>query len=317
MKINENNLNEHLKEIDLFICSSGFESRSKKVALSLDKASVAKSIIFHLNDTYRISDSHLSEVQNHFQDIDKIFYPKNSSLETFDIFYSTLKKISFGNNVINPKIVIDISTFTREILLILIKVLSLPVFSNFNVKIIYTPNKSYGNNSMTAWMTKGVRDIRSIVGYSGLLSPSKKTILIILAGFEEERTENIIDAFEPYHIILGKPSKSDSINSELSELAKSKYFFIKNKYQHLILEEFEFSCMSYTDTCASIESLIKKFGAFNLIVSPLNNKISTIGVAMAALKNEELQVCYASANQYNIDAQNKECDFFMYYDLIF
>ncbi|UFH31642.1 hypothetical protein LNP04_16980 [Chryseobacterium sp. C-71] len=317
MKIIENNLIEHLNEIDLFICSSGFESRSKKVALSLSQSLVAKAIVFHMSDTYRISNEHLSLIEEHFNDIEKIIYPKNAPLDTFDIFYSTLKNVSLLNNKAKLKTVIDISTFTREILLILIKVLSLPTFANFDVKIIYTPNKSYANNSKNAWMTRGVRDIRSIVGYSGLLSPSKKTVLIILAGFEEERTENIIDSFEPYHIILGKPSKSDSITNELSEIADNKYNFIKKKYEHLIVEEFEFSCISYENTFKSLDKIIKKFAGFNLIVSPLNNKISTVGVAMSALKNEELQVCYASANQYNIDAENIECDYFMLFDLNF
>ena len=53
----------------------------------------------------------------------------------------------------------------------------------------------------------------------------------------------------------------------------------------------------------------------NIAISPLNNKISTIGVAISGLKNEEIQICYASANQYNINAFSKSSDYFLTYNL--
>lgn len=71
-------------------------------------------------------------------------------------------------------------------------------------------------------MTKSIRKIRSVIGYSGLHSPSKKVLLVILNGFEEERTEHIIDCFEPEKILFGRPHKEGSINSVLNEISCSK-----------------------------------------------------------------------------------------------
>ncbi|MDV3561502.1 hypothetical protein CMU25_18830 [Elizabethkingia anophelis] len=318
MRVDSKNIVEHLGEIDLFICSSGFESRSTKLAMSLDENKIKTSIVFHLDETYKVSSENLRRIKDNLKNILYVQYPKNNSLETFDLFYKEIKEFTINyNGNSKPRIVIDVSTFTREVLLIFIKVLSLNLFSNFDLKVIYTPNESYSDSGTESWMTKGIREIRSILGYSGLLSPSKKSLLIVLNGFEEERTEHIIQSFEPYKILVGKPSKSGSINNSLNSLSCKKFDYIKNRYQNLIEEEFEFSCVSIHDTYNVIKDIARKYEMYNIIISPLNNKISTLGVALAALENENIQICYASANQYNIDSNPLVSDYFLLYDINF
>ena len=315
MKIEAKNIIEKLGLIDLFICSSGFEERSTKLAFNLNTNNVSNSIVFHLNDTYKASQSNLEQIQQRFLKINTFEYPKNNSLETFDVFYSALK---FFNEELGSKqirVVIDVSTFTREILLILIKVISLDRFSNFKTSIVYTPNESYSNDDTNSWMTKGIREIRSIIGYSGLHSPSKKLLLLILNGFEEERTEHIIECFEPDRLIIGKPNKTDSINPALNAISCSKYDDLKFKYQNLIKQEFEFSCTDIEVTISVLNEIIEENQDFNIVISPLNNKISTIATAIVGLNNEDIQICYASANQYNIDSKATSSDYYLVYDL--
>ena len=198
----------------------------------------------------------------------------------------------------------------------MIKVISLDVFSNFYTKIVYTPNESYSNESESTWLTKGVREIRSIIGFSGLHSPSKKLLLIILNGFEEERTEQIINSFEPNKLIIGKPSEEDSINQNLNILACKKFEYIKSKYSSINFEDFEFSCKDVKLTEEILNKIIdNNDNEYNIIISPLNNKISTISVALVGLKRENIQICYASANQYNIDLNTKSSDYFLIFNL--
>ena len=67
---------------------------------------------------------------------------------------------------------------------------------------------------------------------------------------------------------------------------------------------------------STIEELINKYGEeYNIVLSPLNNKVSTIAVAFVALKNENIQVCYASANQYNINEYSTPCDYFLIFEM--
>jgi hypothetical protein len=315
MKIEEKEIIDNIGQIGLFICSSGFEERSTKLALTLDSRNISHSIIIHLNDTYRASISNLDIIKQKIENSEVVEYPKNNSLETFDIFYSALKKFNEEKEDQQIKVVIDVSTFTREILLILIKVITIERFSNFDKCIVYTPNESYSNDESNFWMTKGIREIRSIIGFSGLHSPSKKLLLLILNGFEEERTENIIECFEPAKLIIGKPDKMGSINSNLNKIACSKFENVKLKYQNLIAQEFEFSCTDIEVTITALNKIIAENEDYNIVISPLNNKISTIGAAIVALKNDDIQICYASANQYNIDSKGITSNYFLVYNL--
>lgn len=317
MQIDKKNIVKELGKIDLYICSSGFENRSTNLSLSLNPDNINNSILFHLNETYNISLKNSLIIKEKIKSLEIVEYPKNNPLGTFDVFFFTLKKFKEKISKEEVNVVIDITTFTREILLILIKVISLDIFSSFNTKIVYTPNESYSIDGSFFWLTKGVREIRSIIGFSGLHSPSKKLLLIILNGFEDERTEQIIQCFEPNKLIIGKPSKDDSINQELNIISCKKFDHIESKFNNIIpLEKFEFSCTNIKTTEDILNSIIDiNKDEYNIIISPLNNKISTVSVALVGLKREEIQICYASANQYNIDANGIPSNYFLVFDL--
>ncbi|WP_259017154.1 hypothetical protein [Emticicia fluvialis] len=314
MKINASELKSIFSNIDLFICSSGFESRSKSVALALNAESIKSAFVFHIDENYTLAHENLKELQNRIPQFKKIEHPKNNPIETYDLLCTTFKEFYQEFNKDNKlRIVIDVTTFTREVLLILFKALNQqPFIGKSKVCLIYTPAENYPCD----WLTKGVRYIRSIFGYSGMILPSKKLMLIILNGFENERTEEIINSFEPNGILLGKPSHEDSINEELSIRGESKFEFIKEKNHSKIKEEFQFSCIEVDKTIIVLETLIEKYKKeYNIILSPLNNKVSTIAAAIVALKNENIQVCYASANQYNINQYSVPCDYFLMFEM--
>lgn len=315
MKINYIDIKSKIEHIDLFICSSGFESRSKSFALAIDTNIIGESVIFHIDENYIISYENLKKITNKIPKTQTVQHPKNNPIETYDIILNTIN-LFFENHKVTEKkvnVIIDVTTFTREVLLILFKAINQGSFVDLsNIYLVYTPAENYP----CEWLTKGVRYIRSIFGYSGMILPSKKLMLVILNGFENERTEEIINSFEPNAILLGKPSYEDSINGNLGDRGIEKFEQIKQKHLSSIVEEFEFSCIEIDKTMATIEELINKYGnEYNIVLSPLNNKVSTIATAFVALKNENIQVCYASANQYNINKYSTPCDYFLIFEM--
>jgi len=51
----------------------------------------------------------------------------------------------------------------------------------------------------------------------------------------------------------------------------------------------------------------------NTLIAPMNTKISTVGAALLGMEDETVQLCYATANQYNEKAYSspgKECYYF-------
>lgn len=313
MKTESTKVNSLVGQVDLFICASGFEDRCLSLARAITPSNIKNAIIFNLSDNYNLSHENIEKIKLLIKDAKTIEHPKNNAIETFDIIYNTI--LSYGGEEKDQKLklLVDVSTFTREVLLILIKVLSLKESQDqFTITLSYTPAESYPNE----WLSKGIREIRSIFGYSGLNYPSKKLLLIILNGFETERTEEIINSFEPSRVAIGRPSVAASINQDLGKQSNEKFIYIKDKYDSIIDEVFEFSCTDITQTKEVLESIISRSSDdYNIVIAPLNNKISTLAVAMVALKNDSLQVCYASANQYNIHIYSKGADYFLIYDL--
>lgn len=313
MKVLKTEIVDALGNVDLFVCSSGFELRSTHLASVLNPSCVSSAIIFHLDDTYKISADNLHLIREKISPLEVYEYPKNNSLKTFDIIYEAFRKYNQDKEAEKLSVVIDVSSFTREILLVVIKILSLERFSNLITTIVYSPIESYSTEE-NFWMTKGIREIRAIIGYPGLHSPSKKLLLVILNGFEEERTEQIIQCFEPSKLIVGKPHKEGSINDNLNSISCSKFEILKSRYNNLILKEFDFSCTEIDYTIAELNKIIEEFSDYNIVISPLNNKVSTIATAIVGLQHDDVQICYASANQYNIDSKSVISDYFLVYN---
>lgn len=317
MKIFASELNKTLGTVDFYISASGFEDRCVIVGTTLDSDNIKKALIFHIEETYKASSDNILEIQKNLPHLIIEQHPKNSPLITFDKIYNILENLKEDYIDNKLKVVIDVTTFTREILLILIKAISLKRFIDyFDVTLIYTPAECYSTEGEHFWLTKGIREIRSVLGYSGMHSPSKTLLLVALTGFEEERVNEIIQNFEPHKLILGKPTKQGSINDNLNKISLEKYNCVKEKNLSIIVDEFEFSCSNILETKMQIDEIVSKYEMdYNIVICPLNNKISTLGVALAGLSKEAIQICYASANQYNIESFSENSDYFIVYNL--
>jgi hypothetical protein len=154
------------------------------------------------------------------------------------------------------------------------------------------------------WLTRGVAQIRSVLGYPGRLSPSKKLHLIVIVGFEHERVAAVIEQFEPARLTLicGDPEKSvSSSHYEVNRhfFQKVKAFVERTQSTQTAVDTCYISCVDpfeARDTvlkCASIDN------GYNVVVCPMNTKTSTVGAGMAAIYDERIQIAYARAIEYN------------------
>ncbi|MBC7523227.1 MAG: hypothetical protein H7239_02145 [Flavobacterium sp.] len=316
MKVKKENIAENLGIIDLLLLSSGFENRSKELSNFLIKSKIKNLIIFHLDDNYHLANKNKDEIVSKLNIKEIVEYPKNDAYATYNILFSCITKKIKNISKHKIKVVVDVTAFSREILLMLIKVLTNEIFQNkIELSLVHSPVDNYCENDIL-WLTKGVREIRPVFGYSGLMTPSKKLLLIVLNGFEDERTETIIDSFEPHALILGNPSLEGSINPNLKALVDEKYNKIKSKFLGILKKEIEFSCIDIQPTIDILMRVNDEFkDEYNIVISPLNNKTSTIAVAITAILQDDIQVSYASANQYNIIKQLSPTDYFLIYDV--
>ena len=184
-KVNIEDINKYLQGYNLFICSTSFEDRCLEVANHIEISQFDKILVCHFMDNYQESNNNLRKLQEKFgEKCDVILLEKDSPLNNYDAIYDRLLGITF------EKALLDISTFTREIFLIIIKLFNQDLFKDRILTMVYNPSDKYSNVSKDdydkLWLSKGVKEIRTVVGYAGDFSPIKKDLLIVLVGFEAE-----------------------------------------------------------------------------------------------------------------------------------
>ena len=199
---------------------------------------------------------------------------------------------------------VDITTFTHEALLILVRLLQSRVRQK-PVTLLYAPADEYsiGLPSAEKWLSKGITDIRSVLGYPGSSRPSWKSHLIVLVGYEGDRAERLLDEFQPHVISLGFGEAGSATAIQHEQANRDVFAKLANKVSRY--SEFEFSCtdIAAVERAVSAQSLL--FPDCNVVIAPMNSKLSTVGVAGAAFRNEDIQLCYASASQYNTEGYSR------------
>lgn len=208
------------------------------------------------------------------------------------------------------QILIDITSFSHELLVLLIG-----IFNSFGiikrVTLLYVGASVYGFNAQDGipWLSRGVREIRSVLGFPGVMFPSKKLHLIVMAGFEVERAIEVIAQYEPSSLSIGTGHVKQSVSSDHFKMNEffvdriKKYIIDQDNYDYAI-QHFEFSCVDPHKTKEQLYehvATLKETSDKNIVICPLNTKISTVGAALLALEYPEIQICYAEPEEYNID----------------
>ena len=299
------------ENIDLFICCASFETRGLSVAKAIVPNRVSNSLVCYsessvgLGPKFKANKSLLLE--RFSASVTEAPMKLNDPIFTADSFVNSL------NFLAKQEIrtcVVDITTFTHEALLILLQVLRI-VFHKSNCKItfIYAAAKEYsvGDPQAEKWLTKGVGDVRSVLGYAGKINPAKSLHLVILMGFEQERARKLINTFEPAKLSFGTGRKATSVNEDHYRI--NRFSFKNLAIRKEEIEPFTFSCTSPNQTRKDLQRHLINYSEYNTVIATLNTKLSTLGVGLYCIENPEIQICYASANQYNIKGYSSADDF--------
>jgi hypothetical protein len=294
MKIKLHDIGKHLpKQIDLFISSAGFEDRGKSIISELE-SEVDNCILFKYPLAVRPVISEYKKLGK------KLHTSKINTAEPLATTDLLFKKLSaFFSKHAKPTIVVDITTFHREGLLILLRILYELRLKFDDVYFVYNPASHLGS-----WLSAGVTNIRAVNGYAGEMKPSRQTHTVVLLGFEIERARTLIETYEPQLISIG-----------ISKLGKSEnpHFFKRNmefvdqltSYYGNQVSKFSISLDDPIRTRNDISKHIQKHEDYNTVLIPLNNKISTLGAGLLALANPSIQIAYAQATSYNLEDFSK------------
>jgi len=200
--------------------------------------------------------------------------------KVFDKHFSNLDNV--GQNVL-----LEISTMPRDTIWSLLYFLN-PL--DISIDYIYHSPKSYSSD----WLTKEPGKPRLLFKHSGITRLGLPTALIILTGFEIERTKQLVHFFEPKLTYLGvqKGNQFDNEkrNAENHESIKG---FTETK-------EFELDAYSEDNGYSSIKKQIDELKVdYNVIVASLGPKPTSLAMYRAFLDNPEIALAYVPAKEFN------------------
>lgn len=199
------------------------------------------------------------------------------------------------------RVIVDVTGFTRESLAILLYLARQRLVAGSVVIGVYHKASNYGRSATGGWLSQGVREIRSILGYAGLVRVAAETHLILLPGFEFERAHEIIDAIQPKKISLGNVRSEDSISEQFHKALRDFVERSEAYYSGTTLDRIGFSSV---DPYFTRDALIKRARSSerNVVVACLNTKPAMIGACLAAIDEPTIQLIYAQPISYNVGA---------------
>lgn len=306
----------YIQKVDLFICSSSFEKRCFSIANEIGKTfkECKKLIFFNENEYKEIVDNadQLASIlfdnsEKHSLNSDK---PIDNSIKINAVIDSILKDGNINN------IVLDTTTFTHETLLVIFRLLHFKKDKYKSLIITYVGAKDYSvneNDQEKKWLSNGISSIRSVLGYPGVMSPARDNHLVVLFGFESDRTKALIESFQFDTISLGFGAKEKSIDISHQGINYERHCELMKYFQNA--HKFEMSLIDPIETKNNIIAQIDKFPNHNTVIAPMNNKLSTIGAALVSIERSRVQLIYAKPVEYNVNGYSEARDDFYYYSI--
>ena len=227
-----------------------------------------------------------SQFSDNIQKIETSIDNKLDIVSSFNRYISE-NQIDIENKIIT----LDISTFPRHELLLLLRYLRMLNVKN-KIRILYAKPKKYGN-----WLSTGFKEVIAVPSFGGTQIPGRKKLLIILSGFEWERMFRLWEEHEPSNtvVVIGDPPTNRhflAINKVKANLILSRANVIEasaaanNPFQ--FFKEMEKIMMQYKRE-------------YNIFVSPMNTKIQVVGLFLLFEKYSWFQITMAIPNDYNVD----------------
>ncbi|MFB0689313.1 hypothetical protein ACA106_02135 [Agrobacterium pusense] len=283
----------------VLVCSASFEDRCLSAPLALDPANFRAVIIFRNDDVGTAGLKNCEILRKHFGDIAEIIViskddPTKTADEMSRMFH--LCKISSKSGVH-----IDITCFTKEALLILLRVMSYRIPVKANITLLYNVAEHYGGagqSGRSRWLSKGVSAIRPVLGYAGSFLSSKPIHLVVLSGYEIDRLSTLFDSVIPSKVTILRSRNTLSEPKASAEFRSSVLLSARRLYGNA--SELLFDPYSIKNTISMLSDLRRETGdECTMSIAPLSTKMSTISVGLFAMINEDIQLIYAKPAIYN------------------
>ncbi|MEA4982111.1 MAG: hypothetical protein VB066_05270 [Paludibacter sp.] len=212
----------------------------------------------------------------------------SDGIETWQSIENSMMTIDKSVNV-----TLDITTMSRNVIWSLLTFLK----KNKNkVTFFYNQPEKYSDD----WISREPYNPKLLFKHSGIIKLGKPTILLILSGFDVERTKQLLNYYEPQKIVLGIQVGTQFCNDQRNSLAAHRD--VCHLLGYLDVESFNYDSYSEDFGFNEINTSIKKYiDNSNIIATSLGPKLSAISLYKSYLQNQDIALCYIPCKEYNLD----------------
>ncbi|MCL2140984.1 MAG: hypothetical protein FWH42_04900 [Dehalococcoidia bacterium] len=289
-------LNEYGAD-DLFICCASFEDRCfSGVSRMHSGYRVRYSVVFVIEEPFYTKevDTNLNKLQGQLsrhtgEGVYIIRCQRDNPAEAISQVKNIWPKIKPKDSD-DPSITLDISGFTKIYLLQLLYYIVAE--QNLGIPRIIHTTQSYSPTKLT----RGVEQITTVSNFFGTISFEKQTLLVLLLGFEPERSLSVWKHFNPARTIalISNPPREGQM--DYLEYAQKNNAFL------LAQPGVELRDMPPDDPYGVrniLENLYRDVrDNYNVVIGPFGTKPQTIGVFLFCLEHPKVQVVYSYPTSY-------------------
>ena len=283
----------------MLICRASFETRSTQISNAVSGSRPKGKLVFYSENESKSARMHRDEMKN-----DTTLMIPLTTRDPLATDAEMKNAISvLLNDYTDEHLLVDITCFRREELLILIRILrSYKDIKPEKIQFAYIAAERMGD-----WLSKNPRSTRSVVGFPGDMDPLRPTHLIVLLGFEDHRVKEIINSYEPKNISLGISTLEGAVSGHLHERNLKTRDHLITHFGN-ITRNFDFSATEPSNVMKVLGELVELRSDHNSIIAPLHTKLSTLGAGMFALRFPKVQLCYTEVEEYNTKDFSKKSD---------
>lgn len=191
------------------------------------------------------------------------------------------------------KIFLDITTMSRNIIWTLLFSIK-QCYSN--LEVLYNLPECYCDD----WISKEPSTPSLLFKHSGIIDLDLKNCLIIITGFDTDRTKQLVKFYDPQKIVLLVQSSNQFDNNKRNNSKDHLNVCLELGYNPNNIEINSIDAYGIDLGRKVIEFVTLKYKEeYNLIFASLGPKLSAISLYEVFLNNSEIALSYVPSKKYN------------------
>lgn len=276
-------------ENNLLITFASWEDRFRLgTGLNLENFENQKALVFYFNSYSEWTEENRNTVKEICEGKDIEYVSKrldvNNPAENWSLVLESVDAAIQGQQ----GVLLDISTMPREIIWYVLWQLEQ---SSIAGQYVYYSPESYGDD----WLSRDPQPPRLVYKLSGLASPSAKTALLVVVGFDIQRVKRLINWYEPAKLMIGVQSESQfERNNRTMEDYRNT---LEKEYD---CDMFELDAFAEDRGMGAIqEKLDQHDSSYNVIMSSLGPKLTAITLYSLQRQHQKRGLIYAPSNEFS------------------